>query len=128
MSIAAIVALIALAQWMIFAVLRLLSRAKPLFLGISTGVFAIAWIVIFAMALPSKATQTVAASAAANSNAFGCLAVEKGMSGDAVQQKAGKPDEKRSDEDTRGPGASIWIYRDARCSVHLLGDRVEFVE
>jgi hypothetical protein len=123
-----IVAIIALVQFVALAVLRLTSRVKPLFLGISSGVFAVAWIVIFAMALPSKTTAKVTASAAGNSKAFGCLAVEKGMSGDVVQQKAGKPDEKRSDEDTRGPGASIWIYRDARCSVHLLGDKVEFVE
>lgn len=127
MTVVAIIALVALLQWIAFAVLHL-RAPKPLFLGVSTGVFAIAWIVIFAMALPSKATAKVTASAAGNSNGFGCLAVEKGMTSDAVQQKAGKPDEKRSDEDTRGPGASIWIYRDARCSVHLLGDRVESVE
>ena len=128
MTIVAIIALLALVQFVAVAVLHLVRHKPPLFLGVSTGVFAIAWIVIFAMALPSKATTKVTASAAGNSNSFGCLAVEKGMSGDVVQQKAGKPDEKRSDEDTRGPGASIWIYRDARCSVHLLGDRVEFVE
>lgn len=128
MSIAAIVALAALAQFVALAVLTMMSRAKPLFLAASSGVFAVAWIVIFALALPSKKTASVAADAGGSSKAFGCLAVDKGMNGGIVEQKAGKPDEKRSDEDTRGPGASIWIYRDARCSVHMLGEKVEFVE
>ena len=128
MTVTAIVALAALAQFLCFAALRLTSRTKPLFAGISAGVFAVAWIVVFAQALPSKKSAAVTAAAGGNSTAFGCLAVEKGMGGDDVQKKAGKPDEKRSDEDTRGPGASIWIYRDARCSVHMLGEKVEFVE
>ena len=36
-------------------------------------------------------------------------------------------DEKRSDEETRGPGATIWIYRDSRCAVHMFDDKVEFI-
>ncbi len=131
MNVAAVIAWVALAQWMIFAILSLVSRRpQARNLGISTAVFVVTWVVVFALALPSKTSQgaTTAASASASGAGMACVVVDKGMTADAVLAKAGKPDEKRSDEDARGPGAAIWIYRDARCLVHMYGDKVEFVE
>jgi len=124
-SLAAIVALIALVQFLAVSLLRPRTRAH----GISAAAFAVAWLVIFGMALPSKASAKPAAAAAAGGGSgLACVVAEKGMTAETVMAKAGKPDEKRSDEDTRGPGAAIWIYRDARCSVHMLNDKVEFAE
>lgn len=125
MSIAAIVAIAALAQWIALSLLR----PRTIVHTISTGVFAVAWLVVFGLALPSKASaKPVAASAAGANGGLACVVAEKGMTAETVTSKAGKPDEKRSDEETRGPGAAIWIYRDARCSVHMLNDKVEFAE
>lgn len=37
-------------------------------------------------------------------------------------------DEVRDDEETRGPGAKMLVYRGSRCVVHLFEERVELVE
>lgn len=45
-----------------------------------------------------------------------------------VKSRVGEPDEVRDDEETRGPGAKMLIYRGSRCTVHLFEERVELVE
>jgi hypothetical protein len=57
-----------------------------------------------------------------------CASLTTGMSATEVKSKMGDADETRSDEETRGPGATMMIYRDSRCAVHLLDDKVEFIE
>jgi len=57
-----------------------------------------------------------------------CASLEPGMTADKVKKHMGAPDETRADEETRGPGATILIYRNSRCAVHLLDERVEFVD
>jgi hypothetical protein len=57
-----------------------------------------------------------------------CASLEAGMTLDAVKKHLGAPDETRADEETRGPGATMLIYRNSRCAVHLLDDRVEFID
>jgi hypothetical protein len=50
------------------------------------------------------------------------------MASSEVKQRLGPPDETRNDEAIRGPGAAILVYRDSRCAVHLLDERVEFID
>jgi hypothetical protein len=57
-----------------------------------------------------------------------CASVAPGMSADEVKSRVGEPDEIRGDEETRGPGASMLLYRGSRCAVHLLDGKVEFIE
>jgi hypothetical protein len=58
----------------------------------------------------------------------GCALIGKGMTSAMVSAKLGKADEVRPDEETRGPSASIWVYRQSRCAVHLFDDKVELIE
>ena len=50
------------------------------------------------------------------------------MTADVVRARLGKPSELRDDGKTRGPGAVTWVYRDSRCAVHLIDQKVELVE
>ena len=58
----------------------------------------------------------------------GCAQINPGMSRDQVKAILGPPDEIRSAEDLRGPGAVRWVYRDVLCQIHLLDGVVEFVD
>lgn len=105
-------------------------RSEKHLLG-STVAFAAVWITVLALGLPPKEAKAETEKAAVTGGSSGggnCISVERGMSAADVDKKAGKPDETRNDEETRGPGAKIRIYREARCSVHMLGDKVEFVD
>ena len=57
-----------------------------------------------------------------------CALIEPGMSGEAVRTRLGKPSDVRDDGKIRGPGAVTWVYRDSRCAIHLLDEKVELVE
>lgn len=57
-----------------------------------------------------------------------CARVNPGMSAAEVRTVLGAPDETRSMEDLRGPGAERWAYRDFLCQVHLQDGVVEFVD
>jgi len=57
-----------------------------------------------------------------------CASIAVGMSAAEVKARMGEADEVRGDEETRGPGASMMIYRSSRCAVHLLDGNVEFIE
>lgn len=122
------------AQLLIFALVSVLSRAKmpkqglrsaDRMLAISAGVFALLWCAAF---VSLRRQESAAAAQAAANRAVSCSSVTPGMGASDVATRLGEPDEKRDDAETRGPAAAIWIYRGGRCAVHLLGDRVEFVE
>lgn len=57
-----------------------------------------------------------------------CAQLSRGMSSAQVKRLLGAPDEVRSTADVRGPGSVRWTYRELACQVHLLDDRVEFVD
>jgi hypothetical protein len=123
-----IVAIAATAQLFVFAVLSIFfrKRASDRSLLVSAVVFLALWLVEFH---PQWRTPKAEASlATAESPAASCATIERDMPAAKVQQRLGAPDEKRSDEETRGPGAAIWIYRDSRCAVHVFDDNVDFIE
>ena len=45
-----------------------------------------------------------------------------------MRAKLGAPTRIVSEEDTRGPEATAWVFEQKRCVVHLLADRVESFE
>ncbi|HLJ72947.1 MAG TPA: hypothetical protein VKU62_00075 [Thermoanaerobaculia bacterium] len=121
--------MVAAAQLFVFALLSLFSRkdrSDPKLL-VSAIVFLALWLVEFR---PQWHTHKAEASlvTSSSSSAVSCATIERDMSAAKVQQRIGAPDEKRSDEETRGPGATIWIYHDSRCAVHMFDDKVDFIE
>jgi len=70
-----------------------------------------------------------ASSAAAGTEpAAGCRILDPGTRTADLRAKMGEPDRIVSEEETRGPGATVWVYNDRRCAVHLLQDKVESTE
>ena len=135
LTIGSIVAALAVAQWLVMILAGAFSRAKMPKSGMrpadkrllaSTIVFALAWAAVFATGW--KAPQTSAAAVVATRSHGSCSQVTNGMLSSVVKNKLGEPDEIRSDQETRGPGAAIWIYRDSRCAVHIFDDKVEFID
>ena len=123
-----ILPIVATAQLFVFALLSVFSRKKGSdgLLVVSAIVFLALWLVAFPPQLhTSRAEASVIAMPA---NAVSCSSVSRDMTSAQVQNRLGAPDEKRSDEETRGPGATIWIYRDSRCAVHMFDDKVDFIE
>jgi hypothetical protein len=135
LTIGSIVAAAAAVQWLIMMIGTALSKEKTPQKGlraadtrmlISTAVFAIAWIAVFATGTTTaQANQAAIVSGKSHGS---CSQVSTDMAASVVRKKLGEPDEVRSDEETRGPGAAIWIYRDSRCAVHIFDNRVEFVD
>jgi hypothetical protein len=135
-----IILTVATAQWLFFASSSAMSKAKfpkkglrrsELLLIISSVVLAAGFAAnIDASSLWQRDTITASASAAATSNAplASCATVAAGMTTAEVTSRLGQADETRSDEETRGPGTSILVYRGSRCAVHLFEGRVEFVD
>lgn len=129
------------AQLLVFALISIISwasipkrgmRGSERMLAVSAIVFLVMWLVgfdarSFIRSFPGtpKAEASVLSSHASSGS---CALIARDMTAAQVQKKLGAPDERKSDEETRGPGSTIWIYRDSRCAVHLFDDRVEFVE
>ena len=135
-TVATMVLAIAASQFVLLSLATLFSREKLPKKGIrsadrrlafSAGVLAVAWTSIFAANNTVTQAHTEAAVVAKAARAS-CSSIDEGMGFDVVEDKLGKPDEVRSDEETRGPGAKIWIYRNSRCAVHMLDDQVEFID
>ncbi len=124
-----IIAAAALAQWLVFAGIALFAR-KPRGLMLSSALFAFAWLAIFGGPLMthSKVTQASAMSTGSGATHGSCASVEPGMTAAELTAKVGAPDEKRPNDEARGPGAAIWIYRDSRCAVHLFDGKVEALD
>jgi hypothetical protein len=125
----AIIAAVALLQWLVFAGIALFAR-KPRGLLLSSALFAFAWLAIFGGPLMthSKVSQASAMSTGGGATHGSCASVEPGMTADELTAKVGAPDEKRPNDEARGPGAAIWIYRDSRCAVHLFDGKVEALD
>ena len=120
--------MVATAQLLVFALLSLFARKQRTdrMLLISAVVFLALWLVDFR---PQRHTPKAEASViASSSTAVSCATISRDMPAAKVQERLGAPDEKKSDEETRGPGATIWIYRDSRCAVHMFDDKVDFIE
>jgi hypothetical protein len=123
---AALIAFAAVAQWLVF----MWSSKKEKVL-ISTGAFALLWLVAFdgRTLLGWKSSAATQAAMTSTRTARGsCSLITNEMAGTEVESRLGKPDEIRRNEEVRGPGAAIWIYRDSRCAVHLFDGKVEFIE
>jgi hypothetical protein len=140
LTIARLLVIAATAQLLLFAVISMVSRSALPKRGmrtsernllVSTVFFAALWLVGFdarslLRSLPN--TPRAEASVLARSRSGSCATLARDMTAAQVQKRLGDPDERKSDEETRGPGATIWIYRDSRCAVHLFDNKVEFIE
>ena len=133
-----VVVLLAAAQWLVFASISAFSRTRfpkkgmrrseQMLIG-STIALAVASLALIDFTTLWKGDgRVVAASAAASSQRGSCASVDVGMSKDEVVSRMGNPDETRADEETRGPGASVLLYKGSRCAVHLLDGKVELVD
>jgi hypothetical protein len=134
-----IVVAVGIAQWLLFAAMSAFSRAKYPKKGlrgsernliISSVVLLSAWLAAFdVMSLVKSQPKPQLAQAAAVSTSKGsCALITNDAHASEVTRLLGEPDEKRPHDETRGPGATIWVYKCSRCAVHLFDDRVEFVE
>jgi hypothetical protein len=136
-DIAVIVLAIAVAIWLVLAVMSLVSREKMPKLGLrevekrllgGTVFLALVWIIVFGSALKAKKSDAVAASVLPSASNGSCASVRPGMNVRDAKSVAGEPDEIRSEEAVRGPGAKVWIYKGSRCAIHITNDLVELVE
>jgi hypothetical protein len=114
-----------LLQWLAVVAVSLFKRMPTVLLA-STTILAIGYINAFGVHRDTAALK--AASLPQHSETANCALVEPGMAADVVRAKLGTPPETRDDGKTRGPGAVTWIYRDSRCAVHILDEKVELVE
>lgn len=124
----------AVLQWLIFLAISTLRRKQRVSVGliISSVALAVTWMVVFdvrALFATQKAMVEAIAAAPARPAAKGtCASLKVGMAAEQVKETLGPPDEDIAEEDTRGPGARMWRYRDSRCSVHLIENTVEFID
>ena len=140
LTIARLLVIAGTAQLLLFALVSIASRSPLPKRGmrssernllVSTVLFAALWLVGFdARSLLRSLPKTPRAEASmlARSGSGSCATLTRDMTAAQVQKRLGEPDERKSDEETRGPGATIWIYRDSRCAVHLFDNKVEFIE
>jgi hypothetical protein len=135
-----IATLVAFLTWVILAVRgalhhrNLRSRlAEPLDvpLAAATILLVVLWAALFGPHAWSAFREEGGVPAAISASAplkGSCISVRVGMGGAQVREMLGTPDRVLNDEDRRGPGAEQWVFHRARCSVHVVGDRVEFFE
>jgi hypothetical protein len=100
------------------------------FLG-ATLVLAALWILTFgglAADAGTPAATAAALQAGARPPAAGCLSIAPAMKGQQVTAILGNPDSIVNEEDIRGPGATRWWFENARCTVHIIDDVVEFAD
>jgi hypothetical protein len=125
-------------QWIVFAARTSFSRERfpkkgmrqtdRALLGSSIVLVVASLVLVDVAALWRGDDGSVQASVTETSQRGSCARVDTGMTASEVQAKMGRPDQTITDEETRGPGASILIYKGSRCAVHLFEGRVEFVE
>jgi hypothetical protein len=124
-----IVLIAAGAIWLVLA----FTRKRTLMLTAS-AILAGAWLIEMwrplpsALAVPLRAAAPTKASMIAALSTGSCATIAEGMSTAEVRSRMGESDETRNDEEARGPGASILIYRASRCAVHVLDGKVELIE
>ena len=135
-----VLAAAAVIQWLVFVAISIFAppvkpkkgpRPPDIRFALSSAVLGILSFVAFdGMSLvrfKSTTTATTAAVTPAASHAS-CAAVKPDLTAAQLESVLGKPDEIRPNDDVRGPGATLWIYRDARCAVAVFDDRVELTE
>lgn len=115
---------VALLQWLVVVAVSFFKR-MPKSLLASTAILAVAYVNAFGLRRESAALK---AAALPQHSEGSCASIEPGMAADEVRTRMGKPHEVRDDGKTRGPGAVTWIYRDSRCAIHLLDEKVELIE
>lgn len=122
-------ALIVAAGWAVtllvaIAVPRKAAKPAHLAVALATVAFAAIW---SAPLLPSSSPAAKRMEPKSSAGAS-CATVDAGQTEQAVQARLGEASEVRSEEELRGPGAKVWIYRQSRCAVHLLDGLVESVD
>jgi hypothetical protein len=125
------VAAAVLVQWVAVALVAIAAPVRMRkALAVSTAVFAAGWLFAFNFAsmVGSKENATQASVMTTSTRTGSCASIQNDMTGNQVRNRLGQPDETRSDDVIRGPGSTVLIYRDMRCAVHLLDDRVELVD
>lgn len=135
---AVIALLVAAVQWVVMATAALLSlapapksgmRASDRRMLISSVALLAVWLVVFDVRKAFQRRSEVQVSSESGGRVMGlCAAVTTGMRSSEVRGLLGAPDLEESDEDTRGPGAKRLSYKETRCMVHLVDDRVEWIE
>lgn len=115
---------VALLQWVVVVAMNFFKRT-PKSLLVSTAILAVAYVNAFGVRHDSAALNAAAVTQHSEGT---CASLEPGMTAADVRARLGKPHEVRDDGKTRGPGAVTWIYRDSRCAVHLLDEKVELIE
>ncbi len=133
----AVIATVAVLQWLIIIASLAFSKEKMPKKGIrsadrrllaSTAVFVLAWAAAFSIGGSGPKVAAAAVVSGGEKHHGSCSLVSTDMDAAVVKSKLGDPDEIKSDEATRGPGAAIWVYRDSRCAVHILDNKVEFID
>ena len=81
----------------------------------------------FIALMPQSTSAAPIAAADAGKPIASCALIEAGYSEAKVREKLGDPDEIRGEQELRGPGTNVWIYRDSRCAVHFFGNTVESI-
>src|SRR4051812_38818031 len=125
------VAAAVLGQWVAVALVAIVAPVRMRkALAVSTALFAGGWLFAFQFAsmIASKENATQASVMTTSTHTGSCASIQNDMTGNQVRNRLGQPDETRSDDVIRGPGSTVLIYRDMRCAVHLLDDRVELVD
>jgi len=116
---------VVLLQWIVIVAISFFKRI-PKSLIASTVILGVGYVNAFGVRRESAALK--AAALPQHSATGSCALIEPGMSSEAVRTKIGKPSDVRDDGKIRGPGAVTWVYRDSRCAIHLLDEKVELVE
>jgi len=116
---------VVLLQWIVIVAISFFKRI-PKSLIASTVILGVGYVNAFGVRRESAALK--AAALPQHSETGSCALIEPGMSSEAVRTKIGKPSDVRDDGKIRGPGAVTWVYRDSRCAIHLLDEKVELVE
>ena len=129
-----LVTIAAAAIWLLAMLIGVLSKERApkkggfrkteTFALVTTILFGVVW--VFALTYSDKPAAAGGAKGAQKKTS--CALVGVGDKEAAVKARLGEPDEIRGEEETRGPAANTWIYRDSRCAVHFFGDVVESIE
>jgi hypothetical protein len=70
----------------------------------------------------------VQSSASATTSQGSCAIIDVGMAESEVTKRLGPPDQRIADEEMRGPGAAVLLYKGSRCAVKVFDGRVEVIE
>ena len=120
------------ALWLLTLLAGVVSWEKPKGKFRRTDLFVFAMSVlaggIWMFALMPRSSAAPAAVTEARAAKGTCALIEPGETEANVKARLGDPDEIRSEEETRGPKSSVWIYRDSRCAIHFFGSTVESIE